>query len=302
MTPSIVLGGFGPPSTTHSRALGIIGERLEAAGAKVKYVWNVMDLGHKAEEVLPMVERGELTLGYMTTSYLTARVPELELLDLPYLFQSRDKAHAAMDGEPGRWLSEIIEKRVPAYRVLGWFENGLRHYSNRLRPVRSPADMNGLRVRCLPSRIHQRMHELLGAVACVMDLKPGIEAIQSGECTAQENPLANTVDYGVHRLHRHHTLTGHMYLSRGIFVNRPAMESWPMAVQETLTTAVKDAVRAQRAFAGKEDGIALQAIKDAGGEVIDLSADERAAFVRAVQPLHEEARPRFRDGFSLLAT
>jgi TRAP-type C4-dicarboxylate transport system substrate-binding protein len=302
VTLSVALGGFGPPSTTHSRALKIIGDRLEREGVRVKYVWNVMDLGHKAEEVLPMVERGDLTLGYMTTSYLTARVAELELLDLPFLFPSREKAHAAMDGRLGRWLSELIEQRIPAYRVLGWFENGFRHYSNKVRPVRSPADMKGLRVRCLPSRIHQRTHELLGAIACVMDLKPGIEAIKSGECTAQENPLANTVDYGVHKLHRYHTLTGHMYLSRGIFVHRPAMEAFPGEIQQVLVEAVRAAVPAQRQFAEKEDGIARRAIEEAGGEIVELTADERAAFVRAVQPLHDEARPRFRDGFSLLAT
>jgi len=294
------MGGFGPPSTTHSRALRIIGERMQAAGAEVRYAWNVMDFGYKAEEVLWMVERGLLTLGYMTTSYLTARVPELELLDLPYLFQDRRKAHAAMDGRLGRWLTQLIEERVPAYRVLGWFENGFRHYSNKLRPVRTPADMQGLRVRTLPSRIHSRLHELLGAVPCVMDLKPGIEAIKSGECTAQENPLANTVDYGVHKLHRFHTLTGHMYLSRGIFVHRPSFESLSAEMQQTLSSAVGEAVAAQRRFAEEEDGIARKAIEAAGGEIVELTAEERAAFVRAVQPLHDEARTRFSDGYSRL--
>ena len=248
-----------------------------------------------------MVERGELTLGYMTTSYLTSRVPELELLDLPYLFDTRAKAHAAMDGRLGEYLSEIIEERIPAYRVLGWFENGFRHYSTKVRPIRSPADMKGLRVRCLPSAIHQRTHELFGAVACVMDLKPGIEALKSGECDTQENPLANTVDYGVHKLHKHHALTGHMYLSRAILVHRPSFEGMPKGMQETLQGAVREAVTAQRGFAEQEDKIARKAIEDAGGEIIELSAGERAAFVRAVRPLHDQARERLRDGFSLLA-
>jgi len=296
----IVMGGFGPPTTTHSRALKLIGERLE--GAEVRYVWNVMDLGHKAEEVLGMVERGDLALGYMTTSYLTARVPELELLDLPYLFQNHEQGRAAMDGPLGRWLSELIEKRIPAYRVLGWFENGFRHYSTKVRPIRSPADMKGLRVRCLPSRIHQRTHELLGAVACVMDLKPGIEAMKTGEVDTQENPLANTVDYGAHQLHRYHTLTGHMYLSRAILVHRATMEAWPSALQEALIESVKAAVPFQRDLAGKEEQLARKAIVEAGGEIVELTAEQRGAFVRAIQPLHDEARARFSEGFSLLGT
>jgi TRAP-type C4-dicarboxylate transport system substrate-binding protein len=300
MKPQIVMGGFGPPATTHSRALKLIGDRLQEAD--VRYAWNIMDFGYQAQELVWMVERGLLTLGYMTTSYLTARVPELELLDLPYLFDTRAKARAAMDGRLGQWFSGLIEKQVPAYRVLGWFENGFRHYSNKLRPVRSPADMKGLRVRTLPSRIHQRTHELLGAVACVMDLKPGIEAMKTGEVDTQENPLANTVDYGAHTLHRHHTLTGHMYLSRAILVHRPAMESWPRPLQDALVQAVRSAVAAQREFAEKEEGVARKAIEGAGGEIVELSAAERDAFVRAVQPLHDDARSRFREGFSLLAT
>lgn len=300
MTIQIVLGGFGPPTTTHSRALKLIGDRLP--GAEVRYAWNVMDFGYKAEEVLWMVERGLLTLGYMTTSYLTERVPELELLDLPYLFADRAKAHAAMDGRLGQYFSRLIEEKIPAYRVLGWFENGFRHYSNKLRPVRTPADMEGLRVRTLPSRMHVRTHELLGAVACVMDLKPGIEAIKSGECTAQENPLANTVDYGVHKLHRHHTLTGHMYLSRAILVHRPSFDAFPRALQDALVEAVRAAVPAQREFSAKEEAVARKAIEDAGGEIVELGAGEREAFVQAMQPLHDEARQRLRDGFSLLAT
>src|SRR3990170_7544189 len=144
MTIQICMGGYGPPTTTHSRALKMIGDRLEAEFGKavdVKYVWNVMDFGYRGEEVLWMAERGILTLAYQSTSYLTERVPELEFTDLPFLFASLGEARAAMDGKLGAYLSRKIEERVPGYRMLGYFENGYRHVSNRLRPVRAPADM-----------------------------------------------------------------------------------------------------------------------------------------------------------------
>ena len=149
------MGGYGPPSTTHSRALKMIGERLAGQfgdAVEIRYVWNVMDFGYKAEEVLWMSERGLLTLAYQSTSYLTARVPELELVDLPFLFETLAQARAAMDGRLGAYLSRKIEERIPGYRMLGYFENGYRHASNRLRPIRSPADMQGMRIRSLPSQ------------------------------------------------------------------------------------------------------------------------------------------------------
>ena len=141
-TIQICMGGYGPPSTTHSRAIKMMGDRLIAQfGDKVdiKYVWNVMDFGYKAEEVLWMSERGLLTLAYQSTSYLTERVPELEFADLPFLFASLDEARTAMDGALGAYLSRKIEERIPDYYMLGYFENGYRHVSNRLRAVQHRA-------------------------------------------------------------------------------------------------------------------------------------------------------------------
>ncbi len=303
MTIQICMGGYGPPTTTHSRAIKMMGDRINAEFGRdvdIKYVWNVMDFGYKAEEVLWMSERGLLTLAYQSTSYLTERVPELEFADLPFLFASLTEARAAMDGALGAYLSRKIEERVPGYRMLGYFENGYRHVSNRVRPVHLPADMRGLKIRSLPSQMHSRTYEMLGATPLIMDLKPAIAAIQGDTIDAQENPLANTVDYGVHKFHRYHTLTGHSYLSRGIYCNRAAYDSWPAALQTAMMQATREAVLAQRKLAVREEEIARQAIIDAGGEIVELTADERAAFVRAVKPLHDEAKGRFAEAFALL--
>lgn len=291
----IVMGGYGPPKTTCSRGLAVVAERLAAelgAAVDVKCVWNVMDFGYAAGDLLWMTERGILTLCYQSTSYLADRVPELELADLPFLFEGLDQARAAFDGALGARLAQSIERRIPAYRVLGFFENGFRHLSNRLRPVRTPADLAGMRIRLMPGKMHERAFALLRAVPCPMDLRAGLEAIRSGAVDAQENPLANTVDYGAHLVHRYHTLTGHCYLSRGIFANRAELERWPQEVQEALARAVRAAVEKQRELALEEEKTARRAIEEAGGEILELSAEERAAFARAVAPLHEEARGR----------
>lgn len=291
----IVMGGFGPPQTSHSRGLKIIGERLKQEfgdTVEVKYVWNVMDLGYQGGDLLWMTEQGILTLSYQSTSYLTGRVPELEFADLPFLF--RDEAHAreAMDGVLGACLARRIEARY-AFDVIGYFENGYRHVSNRLRPVRAPADLTGMRIRLMPSQMHARTFELLGAVPFPCDLKEGIEAIKSGAVDAQENPMANTVTYGAHKVHRHHTLTRHCYMSRGLYLNRTARNAWPEALRAALPRAVREGIEAQRKLAVAEEETARQAIEAEGGEIIELTAEDREAFARAVRPLHEEARKRF---------
>lgn len=291
----IVMGGFGPPQTSHSRGLKIIGDRLVqklGTAVDVKYVWNVMDLGYQGGDLLWMTEQGILTLSYQSTSYLTGRVPDLEFADLPFLFRDEAHARAAMDGALGAALARRIEKGYD-FDVIGYFENGYRHISNRLRPVRTPADLAGMKIRLMPSEMHARTFQLLGAVPFPCDLKEGIEAIKSGAVDAQENPMANTVTYGAHQFHHYHSLTRHCYMSRGLYLNRKARDAWPTALQEAMRRAVREGIEAQRRFAVAEEDTARQAIESAGGEIIDLNAAEREAFARAVRPLHEEARQRF---------
>lgn len=299
----IRMGGYGPSTTTCSRGLKVMGDRLQAQfgdAVDVKYIWNVMDLGYQGGDLLWMAEHGILTLAYQSTSYLADRVPELELADLPFLFEGIEDARAAMDGKLGGYLSGKIEERV-GYRILGYFENGYRHISNRLRPVRTPADLAGMRVRLMPGKMHARSFAALGAVPCPLDLKPGLEAVISGAVDAQENPLANTVDYGAHKVHRYHTLTGHCYLSRGIYCNRAAFDSWPEEFQTGILEATREAVKVQRKLAVEEEDIARQTIEREGGEVLELTPAERAAFARAVKPLHDEARQRYgEEMFALL--
>ena len=288
----IRMGGYGPPTTGFSKSLRFIGDRLEkqfGPRVDIKYVFNIMDLGYKSEDILWLVEHGLLTLGYQSASYLTDRVPELGFADLPFLFSSNAQARAAMDGALGDYLVKKIEDRVN-YRILGWFENGFRHISNRLHPIRKPEDMKGLRIRALDSAVQVRTLELLGSIPFPMGLPDAIKAMKAGEVDAQENPFANTVTYGVHQLHKFHTASRHFYISRGIFVNREAFESWPRDVQQGLRDAVKEAVAAQRGFAVAEEEESRRIIEASGGEVIDLTPVERAAFVAAVQPVYDEAR------------
>ena len=111
---SIRMGGYGPATTSFSRGLKLIGDRLTAElgdQVDVKYVWNIMDFGYRAEEILWLVEHGVLTLGYQSSSYLTDRVPELSTVDLPFLFASKEQARAAMDGALGQYLAAAIEQR-----------------------------------------------------------------------------------------------------------------------------------------------------------------------------------------------
>jgi len=287
----IRMGGYGPPTTGFSRALKFIGDKLQAEfgdGVAIEYIWNIMDCGHKAQDILTFVENGEMTLGYQSSSYLTDRVPELGFVDLPFLFADNAQARGAMDGALGAYLARMTEERIN-YRILGWFENGFRHISNRLRPIHVPIDLKGMKIRVLPSEIQKRTFELLGAVALRMDLTEAIAKIKANTLDAQENPLANTVTYGVHRFHKFHTLTSHFYISRPVFLHRTSFDAWPDDLKRAMRQAVTQAVAFQRQVAVEEHEASRRIIDDAGCEIVELNAKEHAAFVAAVQPLLADA-------------
>jgi TRAP-type transport system periplasmic protein len=291
----IRMAGYGPPTTGFSKSLKFIGDRLQAQFGRdvaVEYIFNIMDHGHKAEDILTLVEKGEITLGYQSSSYLTDRVPELGFVDLPFLFSSNAQARGAMDGALGEFLARKTEERIN-YRILGWFENGFRHISNRLRPIHVPADVNGMKIRVLPSEIHRRTFELLGAIAMRMDLTEAIAMIKAGTLDAQENPLANTVTYGVHKFHKFHTLTYHFYISRPIFLHRTSFDSWPEELRRAMRAAVAEAVGYQRKLAVEEDASSRNVIEAEGCEINALTPKEHEAFVAAVKPLLQAARTTY---------
>ena len=142
----------------------------------------------------------------------------------------------------------------------------------------------------LPSQIQERTFELLGAKPMIMDLTDAIRMIKAGEIDAQENPLTNTVTYGVHKFHRFHTISNHFYISRPIFLHRPTFDAWPADLKEAMQKAVTESVAFQRDLHVKEEEDAENAIKAEGCEIVELNSAQHDAFAAAVQPIYAEAR------------
>lgn len=284
----IVMGGYGPSTSSFSLGLKRIGDRLEARfsdDVEIKYVYNVMDLGYDgAGGLATLVDHGWLSLAYMT---MFAGIPALELAALPFLFSDSASARVAMDGALGRSAIETIENDTN-YRVLGFFENGFRHVSNNTRPVQSPDDLAGLAIRVLA--VQARTFELLGAKPTNTPLPGVFKGLESGQLDGQENPFENVVTYSLYKTQRYYTETFHSYLSRPIFVNRLSFDAWPTELQTELRAAVQDAVSFQRGLHDEAEVSAAETIRESGGEIIQLTPAQRAKFIDAVAPIYVDAQ------------
>ncbi len=291
----IRFAGYSPPDTTHSRAVGRFRDALTnrlGEAARVDIFWNVFDFGYKGLDLLDMVERGQLTMCYSSTSYgLSDLIPELQIIDLPYIFESPEKAHHALDGALGACLTGKIESKK-GLRVLGYWDNGFRHITNRKHPIRTPEDIAGLRIRLMPNEVHRKSFELLGAVPLATNLEEGLAMMASGELDAQENPLANTVAYGIHKFHRHITMSAHFYAARGVFIHKETFDAWPSETQAAVRESVREAVVFQRGLARAEEIKKRKELESAGIAFVDPTGEERARFANAVSSVQEEARTR----------
>lgn len=284
---TIRFGGYQKPASIHNRAARLFGDMLTAKlGSRISFqlIGNVLELGRKSGDLPTMVENGELSGCYMSTVRFAQAVPELRALELPFVVKDRASLFQALDGEAGRFLRRRLLEATP-FRILGFWDNGYRHFSNRVRPIRKPDDCRGLRIRTQMSELHGEVFRALGFEPIAADIKEFVEEIATERFQAQDNPLTNIFNFGVHHHHRYITLSGHFFGGTLMVCNDQHYRSWPEDVQAAVEEAAREATALQRRLAVAEDAEVLGKLNPSENEVIHLNAAERAAFVNAVQPV-----------------
>ena len=212
--PMITLhfAGYQPARSVHTRALHALRDsvaRRTGGALAIDVTDSVVASGRKAADLLTMVANGELDGCYFASSYLAARVPALGVFDQPFQAGSREEVFAGLDGDTGAALAERVAAATD-YRVLAWWDNGIRHISNAVRPIRTPADCVGLRLRTLDNAQHQAAFRRLGFQPIFIDVADLPRAVAERTVDAQENPLTNLVNFNLQMHHKHVSLTGHL--------------------------------------------------------------------------------------------
>jgi len=287
MSPRMLwVGGYGPQKSAHGDGLDAFRRVVEEGtdgDVEVEVTWNIMDEGRPNTDLFDLVESGHMFLCYFSTSYLGGRVPELNVLETPFLFADLETAHRALDGRLGETLNRAVGSAT-GFEVLGYWDNGFRHMTNRLRPIHRPEDCKGMTVRMQPNVVHEELIRSWGAIPVAVELSAAIQLIIRLDVDAQENPLANTVSYGVDQVHRHVTMTGHLYGARGLFAHRPTFESFDPDLRQVVEKATRTAIEVQRKAAADLETTLRARLEAEGVEFVDLTQEERSAFVVASAP------------------
>lgn len=286
------LGGYQGPHSVHTRAAARFGEVLArevGSQASFELVPDVLALGRKSGDLPIMVESGELALCYMATVRFSPAVPELRMFELPFVVRDRARATGALKGALGTFLKSEMQRNTP-YRALGFWDNGFRHLTNSVRPIRAPADCEGLRIRTQMSALQGETLSALGFIPIPVDIKEYVEQVATERFQAQENPLTNTFNFNVHRYHRYITLSGHFFGASAFVCSQAQYASWPRAVQQAVELAALEATTLQHELAAAEDEAILAKLDPRQNELTRLTAAEHDVFAKAVEPVLSKHR------------
>jgi TRAP-type C4-dicarboxylate transport system substrate-binding protein len=266
---------------------GILRERLGPA-IDFELIGNVIDLGRNSGDLPVMVENGELSCCYISTVRFTRWVPELAVIDLPFVVRDRASVQRALSFERGGALGTFFKRRFDEsspFRLLGLWDNGFRHLTNKVRPIRTPADCRGLKMRTQMSASHGEALSALGFVPIPADVKEFTEQIGGDRFDAQDNPLTNTYNFSVHKYHRYITLSGHFFGASAMICNKTHYAAWPNAVRAAVDEAASIATAYQHQLAAAEDAAIRAKFDPRETELIELTPAEHAAFVAAMAPI-----------------
>jgi TRAP-type C4-dicarboxylate transport system substrate-binding protein len=293
--PRVVrLAGYQGAGSILTRALLDLAERLGATSGnapawKVETTADVTAAGETAAAMFRTIEGGQRHIGYLASGYLSAMVPELAALDLPLCVTDRAAALDALDGAAGAYLAGALEKRS-GYKLLGFWDNGFRHVSNRLRPIHSAADCAGMVVRTLDSAGYREALQAMGFIPRSTDVKDLLRVVQTHEVDAQENPLTNTVNFGIWRHHPHVSLTGHFFGVLLLVCNRAWFMGLAAREQEKVVNAAGEATRLQRALAANEDSQLAAYLAEQGVQVVHARDIDLVSMQQATRHIIERQR------------
>jgi len=240
-------------------------------------------------EAIEAVQLGTLDLVLTSTGPVPNFVPELAILDIPFLFRDYEHARSTLDGPVGQ---ELLKKFEPVgIKALAWAENGFRHMTNSRRPVRTPEDLKGLKLRTMENPIHMAAYKAFGIIPTPMGISEVFTALQQGTVDGQENPISVIQSFKFDQVQKHLTLTGHVYSPSVILMNKGLWDGLSDEDKGHFLDAAKEAVKANRARIDQDEKNGVAYLRSKGMEVVEDV--DRTQFQKALEPVFAEFSKKF---------
>lgn len=285
-----VAGNF---ATDHSSSVAMetFAEKLsELSGGEFEVnLFPARQLGGAAENV-QAVKLGAVEIIWVGTAYLTRTVPELEIVGLPFQFETREDAFKVVDGPVGAALDEKLA--AEDIMSLGYMELGFRQLTNSVRPIEKLEDIEGLKIRLQPNETHLATFRALGANPLAMDVNELYSALEQKVIDGQENPFSIIQVAGYPEVQEYVSNTGHFFDFISVVGNKAWFDGLSAEEQGWVTDAMDAAVAEQRKLAEEQDGAALGKIIEMGMTYSEVSPELAAGLRETVAGVASETKAR----------
>ena len=240
-------------------------------------------------EMIEGVQTGVLEMAIPPSSFFAGWDPAFAVIELPYMYASKDIAFDVLDGAAGDGMLARVENQ--GLVGLGWLELGVRNVTNNVRPIASPQDLEGVKLRTMKVPAHVATFESLGANPTPMNFGEVYSALQQGVIDGQENPLAIITSQRFYEVQKYLSTTGHVFAVYMPVVSKPFFDSLSAEHQQLIHASMARARAHQAELVAAEDASQLDEIRSAGVEVLELTAEQRQAFADQT----ESVRLQYRD-------
>lgn len=239
-------------------------------------------LGDDAE-MLTALRLGTLDLSISSQGAMASIVEESTLIGLPFLFSSSEDAWRVLDGNIGKTLANKADKK--GVHVLGFWDNGIRLITNNVRPITSPTDLKGLKIRIPSDPMANDIFSALGANPVPIPFAETYIALQQGVADGQENPAVNIYSQKFYEVQKYLALSHHKYEFLPFLASKITWAQLSNQEKKILTLAANDATKYQRNQAKQSNKTRLDEMKAAGIKISDIDTD---AFRKAVTPVYKK--------------
>ena len=235
---------------------------------------------------------GDIAMVQTTPTVLASLVPDLNVWEAPFLFDSIDEVWKCMDSPLGLYINNEVESRGIKY--LATVENGFRIYTNNKTAVRVPKDIQGQRLRVMENDVQISMWKNWGAEPVPMPFTDVITALQQGTVDAQENPLSIIDANKLYEIQHYITITNHVFSPHLLLINKRIYESFDPQIKTAFDHAVAAYQAAQRKRSAELNALSADKFKRAGCEVTELTDQDREDWKsRALQGgIYDEIRSK----------
>lgn len=245
----------------------------------------------QAANLVQSLQQGSIDIGVSGAAYFSSVVPELQVLELPYLFSSYEEARSVVDGPVGNELLGLLnEKGIKGLKI---WEIGFRQLSNNKKPVHSVDDVQGLKLRTLPSAIQIKIWESYGALPSVLDSAELYTALQQGVFDGQENPISEIVNKKMYEVQQYISLTSHVYTPMILAMNQKTWDNLTETQKKILEDAVIKGTIASRDAVDKLETEGLLLLKEEGIDIIENP--DKESFKKASQPAFDAFKEKYGD-------